>query len=222
MNSTIVTNINTIYAKIAHACSNVNRHASDVEIVAATKTRDADAIKTLILDGRIKTCGENRVQELVAKYTSEIQWDMIGRLQTNKVKYIIKFIRLIQSVDRISLLEEIERRACAINKIQKVLIEVNTGCEENKGGIVLDDVVTFANNFSKYKNVELAGLMAVAPIDASPQKLRQLFCDTNSQYIALQSKFDTVKYLSMGMSDDFEIAIECGANIIRPGRILFC
>ncbi|MDR0695926.1 MAG: YggS family pyridoxal phosphate-dependent enzyme [Christensenellaceae bacterium] len=217
----IIKNLDTIFARAHESCARVGRLIDSFEIVPATKTRDRNAIMALAQDGRIKTCGENRVQEFISKYTSMIEWDMIGQLQTNKVKYIIDKIRLIQSVDRVELLEEINKRAGAINKVQKVLLEINTGAEDSKGGVKFNDIHCLALKTTEYKNIELSGIMAVAPFNIDKNSLRKLFMKTNDVFIQLKQGFNTVKYLSMGMSEDFEIALECGANIIRPGRIIF-
>jgi pyridoxal phosphate enzyme (YggS family) len=213
-------NLNIIEQRIRAICKDTNRNPDSIEIVPATKTRSQCIIDTIIEDGRIKTCGENRVQEFLSKYTHKIQWDIIGQLQTNKVRFVIDKVRLIQSVDRESLLFEINKRAGAINKIQSILIEINAGDEETKGGIAISDVDSFALEVAKYENVCLNGLMAVVPI-VDTATLRSLYSNVRKCYNHLKEKFKTIKYLSMGMSNDFEIAIEYGANIIRPGRVLF-
>ncbi|MDR0752465.1 MAG: YggS family pyridoxal phosphate-dependent enzyme [Christensenellaceae bacterium] len=214
-------NLDQIISRANAVCIENGLDINSYEIVPATKTRSIELIKALIDDGRIKTCGENRVQEFVSKYTDAIQWDMIGRLQTNKVKYIIDKVRLIQSVDRLELLQEINKRAFAIGKVQKILLEVNTGAEENKGGVLFKDVKNLASVCVDYPNIKFLGVMAVAPYDINRNQLKYLFLKAHETFEILKNEYPSITYLSMGMSEDFELAIECGANMIRPGRIVF-
>ncbi|MCL2630664.1 MAG: YggS family pyridoxal phosphate-dependent enzyme [Firmicutes bacterium] len=192
-----------------------------VEIVGASKTRSISEIRNLYETGHISAFGENRVQEFLEKYDSAFTWDFIGQLQTNKVKYIIDKVRLIHSVDRESLLKEIDLRAGKIGKVQKILIEINSGNEESKGGISVKDGEAFAKTVEGYKNISLAGVMAVAPLDISKEELKTLFMPVHELFIKLKSQYPTVKYLSMGMSSDYEVAIECGSNMVRLGTVLF-
>ena len=194
---------------------------NNVELVAASKTRTIEEIKKLNETGAVSAFGENRVQEMLSKYDPKFVWDFIGRLQTNKVKYIIDKVRLIQSVDRINLLEEINKQAEKIGKVQKILIEINSGNEENKGGLAVEDAENFAKIVQNYKNVELLGIMAVAPFDIADNELKVLFTNVKDVYNNIKKTYKTVKYLSMGMSDDHELAIECGSNMVRIGTALF-
>jgi pyridoxal phosphate enzyme, YggS family len=203
------------------AAKKVGRDRKEIRIVAASKTRSAADIKKLWETGRIAAFGENRVQEFLEKYDPAVTYDMIGRLQTNKVKYLIGKVRLIQSVDRMTLASEIDRLAKKAGIIQKILIEVNTGAEENKGGVKFEDVLPFAGELKQYENIELKGLMAVAPLDADERTLRALFLKTAALFEELKNRSSGIEYLSMGMSHDYMPAIECGANVIRPGRALF-
>ncbi len=190
----------------------------DVKIVAATKTRTAEEINELKKFG-ITTMGENRVQELLGKYDGldmpEIHF--IGALQTNKVKYIVDKVCMIQSVDRPELATEIEKRCAAIGKVMDVLIEVNYGGEESKSGCAAGDMSDLAEFIAGLPHLRLCGLMSVLPIGAPIE----MYDGMKKLYDALAEKYDTVEYLSMGMSNDYETAIAHGANMIRPGTALF-
>lgn len=190
----------------------------DVKIVAATKTRGAEEINGLKRLG-ITAMGENRVQELLSKYEEldmpEVHF--IGALQTNKVKYIVDKVCMIQSVDRIELGLEIDKRCAAIGKVMDVLVEVNYGGEESKSGCDAADCFALIGELSRLENLRVRGLMTVLPIGAGEKMydgMRLLFEEAGKN-------FDGMKYLSMGMSDDYELAIKHGANMIRPGTALF-
>ncbi len=189
-----------------------------VKIVAATKTRSAEEINELPSLG-ITAVGENRVQELLQKYDElripEIHF--IGALQTNKVKYIVDKVSMIESVDRAELAAEIEKRCAAAGRVMDVLIEVNVGGEESKSGCAPGDLDGLASLIAGMKHLRIRGLMSVLPVDADESlylKMRDLFTE-------LKKKYDTAEFLSMGMSDDYETALKCGANLIRPGTALF-
>lgn len=217
----IIANLNQIEENVMRACLDVGCRFQDIEIVAATKCQSPETLAKLAKDGRIKIFGENRVQELLEKYREEYTFDMIGQLQTNKVKYIIGKVRLIQSVDRDSLAKEINRLAENHGKIQKILVEVNSGNEVQKGGVSPDSVVEFADSLKIYPNIQVVGLMAVAPLGADENELEKLFINVYRAYEKLKSENAEIRYLSMGMSHDYELAIRCGSNLIRPGRALF-
>lgn len=200
------------FVEKVHALNN------QVKIVAATKTRTPEEINLLPLCG-IYAMGENRVQELLSKIDGITvpERHFIGALQTNKVKYIVDKVSMIQSVDRLELAREIDKRSAAIGKVMDILVEVNYGREEAKSGSMPEDTLDFVKEIMTFKNLRVKGLMSVLPIDAP-----------ESMYIGMKELFDDVKqicpdaeYLSMGMSDDYEVAIKCGANMIRPGTILF-
>ncbi len=217
----LLNNVQTIVNNVAEICKECGRDSKEIEIMGASKMNPIDPVLFLNKQGIVTTFGENRVQELLSKYDSSITWDMIGQLQTNKVKYIIDKVRIIQSLDRLSLATEIEKQAQKIGKVQKVLIEVNTGAEYAKGGLTFEEVLPFAESLQDYKNIKLVGLMAVAPICVENSELKTLFSKVNELYKILQSKYSDITVLSMGMSNDYKIAIECGSNLIRVGRTLF-
>ena len=171
--------------------------------------------------GCVSAIGENRVQEFREKYTPEITWDVIGRLQTNKVKYVVGKVRLIQSLDRESLAEEIERVCAARGVVQQCLVEINSGEEEAKGGIRAEELESFLHALEKYPHIAVRGVMAVAPRDLDEAKLTECFSKAREAFESSARKRVGFDVLSMGMSSDFRIALKCGANMVRPGRILF-
>jgi pyridoxal phosphate enzyme (YggS family) len=189
------------------------------EIVAATKTRDISEIEECMATGLAAAAGENRVQEFTAKYTDAFAWDFIGRLQTNKVKYIIGKTRLIQSLDRLDLALTIEKECVKRNTTQRALVEINTGGEESKGGIELGELDKFREELTACPHIICAGLMAVAPASLKEDELKRLFDGVYD--IFAKNKNDTFRYLSMGMSNDYMTAVRSGANIVRPGRKIF-
>lgn len=200
---------------------------ANTELIAVTKTRTVDEINFAIACG-IKHIGENRVQELLEKYDyiekNNVSIHLIGRLQTNKVKYIIDKVDLIHSVDSYKLACEISKRAQNIGKIQDILIEVNIGNEESKGGVNPNDLLEFISTVAELKGIRICGLMCIPPrIEENGSNLKyflnlkQLSVDINDK------KIDNVimDILSMGMSDDYEEAIEAGSSFIRVGRGIF-
>lgn len=216
----IIENLNTIVAEIENIKQQFGL-TEDVEILGASKTRNAETLQILNRDGRVRVFGENRVQEFTQKYTDTLTWDIIGQLQTNKVKYVIGKVRYIQSLDRFSLADEIEKQATKFGITQKCLVEINTGAEEAKGGMSLEDVPSYiATIKSKYPHIEICGLMAVAPRGIEENELRALFQGVRETYNELKNEYG-LTVLSMGMSEDYKIAVECGSNSVRLGRVLF-
>lgn len=189
-----------------------------VKIVAATKTRSAEEINALAAYG-ITAMGENRVQELLSKY-DELKMDeihFIGALQTNKVKYIVDKVCMIQSVDREELAAEIEKRCAAINKIMDVLVEVNVGGEESKSGCTESGLFPLLEKVSAMPHLRIKGLMSVLPINAETS----LYDRMKTLFDKVRAAYPTAEYLSVGMSCDYETAVAHGANMIRPGSLLF-
>lgn len=189
-----------------------------VKIVAATKTRSAEEINALAAYG-ITAMGENRVQELLSKY-DELKMDeihFIGALQTNKVKYIVDKVCMIQSVDREELAAEIEKRCAAINKIMDVLVEVNVGGEESKSGCTESGLFPLLEKVSAMPHLRIKGLMSVLPINAETS----LYDRMKTLFDKVRAAYPTAEYLSVGMSGDYETAVAHGANMIRPGSLLF-
>ncbi|EFK35046.1 Predicted enzyme with a TIM-barrel fold [Chryseobacterium gleum] len=201
-----------------------NQLPSTVQLVAVSKTHPASAVQEVYDLGQ-KVFGENKVQELMEKaplLPQDIQWHLIGHLQTNKVKYIAPFIDTIQSVDSEKVLAEINKEAGKNNRIIKVLLQVKIAAEESKFGL---DISEARDLFGKYRdgqfpNVEITGLMGMATFTDDEQQVR-------NEFLILKGLFDefnqlkALNTLSMGMSDDFPIAIECGANSVRVGSAIF-
>lgn len=198
-----------------------------VQLIAVTKTVSVDKINEAISYG-ITAIGENRVQELLEKYDyldkRNLEIHMIGKLQSNKVKYIIDKVDLIHSVDNLKLAEEINKRANHINKIQKILVQVNVSNEESKGGIATKDVSYFLSELSKFENISVKGLMCIPKPELAKgdnieyfELLHKMLVDNNNKNV------DNVNMdiLSMGMSADYETAIKCGATMIRIGTGIF-
>lgn len=195
-----------------------------VQLVAVSKTHPAEAVQEVYDLGQ-RVFGENKVQELMEKYPllpKDIQWHLIGHLQTNKVKYIASFIDTIQSVDSEKLLSEIDKESGKYNRKIKVLLQVKIAEEESKFGL---DIPEARNLFEKYlngdfPNVEVTGLMGMATFTDDEQQIRREFSILKALFDEF-SQSKTLETLSMGMSDDFPAAIECGANSIRVGSAIF-
>ena len=215
--------IEQIKQKISTAAQKAGKTFDDIAVVCATKTRDIDTIKK-IKDWGFCFAGENRVQELLSKYEKidGISWQIVGQLQSNKVKYIADKVDMIQSLDRQSLAKEIDRQCESIGKVMDCLVEVNISGIEGRGGVQPQQVISFVNEMSQYKNIKIKGLMTVLPICDSDdvvvycKQMKDLF-----EQAKTECKNADMQFLSMGMSDDFEVAIQNGANMIRLGRILF-
>ena len=212
-------NVEKVKSNIAAALSGMGRDISDIKIIAATKTVECDRINLLPSCG-ISIAGENKVQELIDKYDhcKDIEWHFIGNLQTNKVKYIIDKVTLIHSLDRESLADEIDKQAAKIDKTADVLIEVNIGREESKGGVYEENLRELTDYVLSKKNIRLKGLMSVLPIGADEslyKRVKELYDEMKNR---LGKQIDT---LSMGMSGDYEIAVRAGANTVRVGSVLF-
>ena len=192
-----------------------------------SKTVESPKVREAVAAG-VDNLGENRVQELVKKYEDlkdiDIKWHMIGHLQKNKVKYIIDKTVLIHSVESLSLAEEIDKRAKKAGIVANVLIELNIGEEESKFGIKEENVYDFVKSMEEFENIKVSGLMTVAPFCENPEDVRWVFKkmkDIYDKISAMNLKNAEMKYLSMGMTNDFEIAIEEGSNMIRIGTAIF-
>ncbi len=218
-------NFKIITQNIARAAERSGRKPQDITLLAATKTVDISVINHAIESG-IKYIGENRVQEFLSKFDGylPVHKHFIGHLQTNKVKDIINRVELIHSVDSYRLAEEISRQAQKNEKQMDILLEINIGNEQSKSGFAYDEAVTAAEKISKLGGIKIRGLMAIPPIcENSSQnrpyfsKMRKLFIDIGAEKIDNSS----MDILSMGMSDDYEVAIEEGANTVRIGTALF-
>ncbi len=197
----------------------------DVLLIAVTKTHPPEMINEAIGAG-ITDIGENKVQEILEKYDKvlPVRWHMIGDLQTNKVKYIIDKVCLIHSVDSVKLMDEIERQAVKHGITMEILIEVNIAGEETKFGVSLDGVDELLVHAGGLSNVRVVGLMTVLPKNATNVSRRLHFNDILNKFVDISlNKYDNVnmKYLSMGMSGDYEEAVSCGSNMVRVGSAIF-
>lgn len=219
----VIENYKNVMSRLETALEESGRNVQDVLVIGASKTMPLERILFVRDNTGVKIFGENRVQELLEKYTPDVRWHFIGQLQTNKVKYIVDKVELIHSVDRLSLLQEIDRQAKKHGKVQDILIEVNIGGEEKKGGVAPAEVIDFAKEVDKYPSVRLKGLMSVLP-NVEKEALNAFYLQLSKLYDTLkQTKLDNadIRYLSAGMSNDYDVAVKYGANIVRLGRALF-
>lgn len=219
-------NIENLKNKVNDCAIQAGRNPDDIKIVAVGKTFPVEVLQEAHLNG-INTFGENKVQELVEKMSlmsKDIEWHMIGHLQKNKVKYVAGSVALIHSLDSVELAEEINKAACKKNCIQNVLVQINISEEETKFGIPVLSVYGFLDKVAVLPGIRVKGLMAIGPHTNDVVNIRERFKKMHSLYIDIkQKKLDNIDMdiLSMGMSNDFEIAIQEGANMIRIGSAIF-
>lgn len=219
-------NLNKVQAEVKAAIEKAGRDEKEVCLIAVSKTKPIPMLEEIYAEG-IRDFGENKVQELVDKYEQlpkDIRWHMIGHLQTNKVKYIIDKAYLIHSVDSLKLAETISKEAVKKNVTASILIEVNVGEEESKFGLDTEETIKFVEEVAKLPNIIIKGLMTVAPYVENSEENRHIFKTLKKLSVDINSKnIDNVymEYLSMGMSGDFTVAIEEGANYVRVGTSIF-
>lgn len=199
---------------------------SNVTLVAVTKTHGTEEINKAI-DWGVTDIGENKVQEILEKYphVKPVRWHLIGHLQTNKVKQIIDKVHLIHSVDSMKLADEINKRAGQVGKTVNVLIQINSAGEESKFGIETAETEMMVKQIlDECENIKICGLMCIAPFDEDPDNVREYFRVVKEQYDEL-AKIDhenlEFKYLSMGMSHDYRVAVREGSNMVRIGSAIF-
>ena len=196
----------------------------EVTLVAAVKMQTKETVDELMRVAPDFVLGENRVQELTAKYDPAYRWHFIGQLQTNKVKYIADKVELIHSLDREELAKEIEKQAAKHGKVQDCLVEVNMGSEISKGGVAPAETVDFIRSLASYGHIRVRGLMSVLPNLGDTPELRALYAslrDLFAEVRNMKQEHLSADYLSAGMSGDYKIALEYGSNMIRLGRTLF-
>ena len=219
-------NIDAVNRIKGEAAVKSGRKAEDVLLCAVTKTRTADEINEAI-DAGITDIGENKVQEIMDKFDSvrPVRWHLIGHLQTNKVKYIIDKVSMIHSVDSLHLAQEIDKRAAQHGITMDILIQVNSAQEESKFGISTDETEGMIRDIlDKCPNIRIRGLMCIAPFAENPEDVRVYFAQVKKlydEYSSIEHKNLDFKYLSMGMSHDYEVAILEGSNLIRVGTAIF-
>ena len=226
-NMSIAKNLDKVRKNIKDVAQRCGREPEDILLLGVTKTVDIDVVEEAIELG-ITDVGENKPQELTRKYEAigdRVKWHQIGSLQTNKVKYIIDKVELIHSLDRIALAQEIQKRAEKQDLYINCLVQVNVSKEESKHGIYKEEVESFIRECSSnYDRIKVKGLMTMAPFDASREEIRSVFRDLKDLSVKIsEMNIDNVemKELSMGMSGDYEIAIEEGATIVRIGTSIF-
>lgn len=232
-------NINEVEHKIQAACVRAKRERSEVTLIAVSKTKPNEMLEEAYGLG-MRHFGENKVQELVQKYedlndtfNEKVSWHLIGHLQRNKVKYIVDKATLIHSVDSFRLAEQIEETAAKKNVVCDILIEVNIADEDTKFGVKPLEVISLLNEIAKLSHIRVRGLMTIAPYVENPEKNRKYFKNLRELYVDIKTKnidnncngniidFEYFDTLSMGMTGDFEVAIEEGATMVRIGTGIF-
>ena len=214
-----------VLSRIESAKKRAHR-TDEIKLVAVTKYHPLEELEEAVRLG-VTAVGENRVQEMKSKFQSykgsEIEWHLIGHLQLNKVRQVVPIASVIQSVDSEKLLAEIDRIAARENKIQSVLLQVNIAGEAQKSGIEVTEFPHIINVSKRFENVRVEGLMCMAPIADNSEEVRPIFRRGKELFEEMKVAFPEgqIRYLSMGMSDDFEVAIEEGANIVRVGSAIF-
>ncbi len=222
----IKNNIQIVQNKIDTACEKVGRNFKDAHLIAVSKTKPVSMLQEAY-DAGIRDFGENKVQEILEKYDQlpgDIRWHMIGHLQRNKVKYIIDKVCLIHSVDSLRLAEEISKEAVKHNLTMPILIELNIAEEESKFGLSFAECENMIREISALPNIEIKGLMTVAPFVENAEDNRQYFRNMKQLSVDITTKnIDNVcmDILSMGMTGDYEVAIEEGATHVRVGTGIF-
>ena len=219
-------NLRTVEENISAACKRSGRSRDEVTLIAVSKTKPVEMLQEAY-DLGCRDFGENKVQELLDKYDKmprDIRWHMIGHLQRNKVKYIVDKVYMIHSVDSMRLAEEISKEAVRKNVTVSVLVEINVADEESKFGTSVDEAVSLVENISKLPNIVVKGLMTIAPYVENSEENRLYFAKLKQIYVDIIHKnIDNIfmKELSMGMTGDYEVAIEEGATYIRVGTGIF-
>ena len=219
-------NLKNVQNNIKKACERVGRKLEEVTLVAVSKMKPLSDIEELLETGQLEY-GENYVQELCDKYeniSKPVHWHMIGHLQTNKVKYIIDKVELIHSVDSLHLAKQIEKEAVKKGVDAQILVQVNIAQEDTKFGIDGPEVMSLVEEISKFPHVHIRGLMTSAPFVANPEENRCYFKKLHTLFVDIREKnIDNVSMdiLSMGMTNDYEVAIEEGATMVRVGTGIF-
>ena len=223
--TSISDNIAHVREEMANACARAGRPLQSVQLVAVSKYQSTERMAEVVAAG-VYAFGENHAQELTEKKTFFEQQGcrvhFIGQLQTNKIKYVCGFADLIESVDRQNLAQQLEQKAAGIDVVQDVLIQVNIGAEDQKGGVPDGDLDSFAVSFAQYPHLRLRGLMCVPPA-VNPEQARPYFQRMRAHFERLTKIFDPTVFdtLSMGMSHDYVVAIEEGATEVRVGSAIF-
>jgi len=224
--SVLKENYANVLKNVHNACERAGRKTDDVTLIAVSKTKPVEMLQE-IYDCGCRDFGENKVQEIMDKYDklpNDIRWHMIGHLQTNKVKYIVDKVYMIHSVDSIKLAKEISKEAVKKNVTVKVLLEVNVAKEETKFGLLTEEVLDFYKEVIDLPGLKVCGLMTIAPYVENSEENRQHFVNLKQLMVDIESeKTDNISVgeLSMGMTGDYEVAIEEGATYVRVGTGIF-
>lgn len=222
----IADNLALVKKNIEDACEKTGRSVEEVTLIAVSKTKPVDLLMEAYHAGA-RVFGENKVQEIMDKYDhmpSDVKWHMIGHLQRNKVKYIIDKVAMIHSVDSIRLAQTIEQEAAKKNICMPVLIEVNVAEEESKFGMSIEEVIPFLEEISSYEHIQVRGLMTIAPFVENPDENRWVFRKLKKLSVDIEAKNInniTMSVLSMGMTGDYQVAVEEGATMVRVGTGIF-
>lgn len=219
-------NLQEVEQKIQEVCTKVNRAREEITLIAVSKTKPISMLQEVYHLG-VRDFGENKVQELSEKHPQlpqDINWHLIGHLQTNKVKQVIDKAALIHSVDSVRLAEVIEKEAAKKNVIVNILLEVNVAEEESKFGFKVEEVLSAVETIARFPHVRIKGLMTIAPFVENPEENRSVFVRLQKLSVDIRSKnIDNVSVdiLSMGMTNDYQVAIEEGATMVRVGTGIF-
>ena len=220
------TQLKEVEAKIQAACDRAGRKREEVTLIAVSKTKPIEMLQEAY-DLGVRVFGENKVQEITAKYDAlpdDIHWHMIGHLQTNKVKYIIDKVDLIHSVDSVKLAETIEKEAAKHNLTANILIEVNVAQEESTCGLKTEEVLPLVESIAKFPHIKIQGLMTIAPYVQNPEENRPIFRQLKKLSVDIAVKNInnvTMSVLSMGMTGDYQVAVQEGATMVRVGTGIF-
>lgn len=219
-------NLELIHKNIREACTSAGRSADEVTLIAVSKTKPVELLMEAY-DAGERVFGENKVQEIMDKYDrmpSDVKWHMIGHLQRNKVKYIIDKVAMIHSVDSLRLAQTIEQEAAKKDICIPVLVEVNVAEEESKFGFHMNEVIPFLEEVSGFSHLKVMGLMTIAPFVDDPEENRDIFRKLKKLSVDIETKNInniTMSVLSMGMTGDYQVAIEEGATMVRVGTGIF-
>lgn len=221
----VAENYAEVEKRVAAACERVGRNRDEVTLIAVSKTKPIEMLKEAYSAGAINF-GENKVQELCDKYElmPEVKWHMIGHLQRNKVKYIVDKVELIHSVDSLRLAEEISKEAVKKNVDVDILVEVNVANEETKFGVSSEETIALVEDIAKLPNIHIKGLMTIAPYVVDSEENREFFHKIKDLSVDIDMQnIDNVSMgiLSMGMTGDYEVAIEEGSTMVRVGTGIF-
>lgn len=225
---TIAANVAAVRENMKQAAEKAGRDPSQVTLVAATKVQTSDTIRNAIQAG-ITVCGENRVQELVAHLKDNAyqgaKVHFIGHLQTNKVKFVVGKVDMIESIDSVRLMDAVEKQAAKVGVVQDIMLEVNIGHEESKGGAAAQEILSLARHARECPHLRLRGIMCIPPATASDEENRAFFAETYQLFIDIKKELgdnsSNIDCLSMGMSGDYPLAIEEGSTMVRVGTALF-